>query len=71
MARYVRKSELAKPISAHSLRHTAAVTWIKNGAPVTAVRKLLGHASLETTQRYVDHLEMDELKAAMNGRGIR
>ena len=50
MARYVRQAGLAKPISMHSLRHTAAITWLKIGAPVTAVRKLLGHASLETTQ---------------------
>lgn len=71
MAKYVRQAEFAKPISAHSLRHTATITWLKNGAPITAVRKLLGHASLETTQRYVDHLEMDELKAVVNGRRIQ
>jgi integrase len=29
-----------------------------------APSKLLGHASIATTQRYVDHLELGELRAA-------
>lgn len=37
----------------HALRHHAAHTWLANGAKVTEVQALLGHASLDTTQRYV------------------
>lgn len=55
----------AKRISPHSLRHSYAVRNLKNGASVVAVSKLLGHASIQTTQRYLDHLDMSELRAAV------
>jgi site-specific recombinase XerD len=64
---YVKAAGVNKPISPHSLRHTAAITWLRDSAaPVPVVQKLLGHASLSTTQRYVDHLEIEELKEVVN-----
>ena len=58
-----------KAISPHSLRHGYAIGLLRDGAPIGAVQKLLGHASLSTTQRYTDHLELDELKAVVQRRG--
>ena len=55
----------AKVISPHTLRHTFAVRALRAGHDVEAVRRLLGHASIATTQRYVDHLELGELRAAV------
>jgi site-specific recombinase XerD len=55
----------AKAISPHSLRHTMAIRALRAGANVVAVSKLLGHASVTTTQKYVDHLALDELRAAV------
>lgn len=66
IALYMRKAGLSKAISMHSLRHGAAIHWLRNDASLVAVRKLLGHSSLSTTQKYLDHLEMDELKRAVN-----
>lgn len=43
--------------SAHSLRHTAAITALKNGADILAVKSMLGHKKIETTMRYQDALE--------------
>lgn len=37
----------------HTLRHTAASLALAGGANVEAVRAMLGHASLTTTQKYV------------------
>ncbi len=55
----------AKRISCHSLRHTFACRFLRAGGDVRALQKILGHASLTTTQRYVDHLELAELASAM------
>ncbi|GII99096.1 integrase/recombinase XerC/integrase/recombinase XerD [Sediminihabitans luteus] len=37
----------------HALRHTAATLALAGGTNIEAVRAMLGHASLATTQRYV------------------
>lgn len=51
--------------SPHILRHTFATAMIANGANLDAVRQLLGHASLATTQIYT-HLSPAELRQAYN-----
>lgn len=71
MQQYTVEAEITKPISMHSLRHTAGITWLREGAPIVAIQKLLGHASLSTTQKYVDHLGLDELKAVVNHESVR
>jgi site-specific recombinase XerD len=64
--RALEKSGLtAKAISPHSLRHTYAIRALRAGGNVIAVQKLLGHASIATTQRYLDHLALGELRAAV------
>ncbi len=55
----------AKAISPHSLRHSFALRALRHGGNVVAVSKLLGHASIVTTQKYVDHLAVAELRAAV------
>lgn len=52
---------IGRRISPHSLRHTAAVRWIfKDKVPLSIVQKWLGHKSLATTQKYLDHIENSE-----------
>jgi len=55
----------AKHVSPHALRHTFALRSLRSGGNVVAVSKLLGHASITATQRYVDHLALGELRAAV------
>jgi site-specific recombinase XerD len=50
--------------SIHTLRHTFASHLVMSGVDLTTVQKLLGHASIETTQIYA-HLAPDHLRAAM------
>ena len=42
-----------KGLRFHDLRHTAATRMIESGVNIVAVSKILGHASIKTTMRYV------------------
>ena len=55
----------AKRVTPHALRHTYAIRCLRAGGNVVAVTKLLGHSSIVTTQRYVGHLAVSELRAAV------
>jgi site-specific recombinase XerD len=48
-----RLAGLDTPVTPHALRHTFAKRLLDHGTPLTVVSKLLGHARLETTARYV------------------
>jgi integrase len=62
------KAGLEKRIHPHGFRHTYAVELSREGVPVDLIRKLLGHSSLATTVRYLDHLEPVEAIRAIHNR---
>lgn len=55
-------------MSTHALRHTAATDVYHAHHDVIAVRDMLGHQSLHTTETYVAGLDVEGLRDAMEGR---
>lgn len=55
----------SKRVTAHNLRHSFASNLIKKNAALPSVQKLLGHADLRVTSRYI-HTGMDQLKETVN-----
>ena len=49
----------AKQLSPHAIRHSFATSLAKQGVNVATIATILGHKSIETTQKYIDMAQMD------------
>lgn len=60
--RHLRRAGIDKPVRPHRLRHACATHMLRGGADIRHIQKLLGHASLQTTQIYT-RVEIGDLQA--------
>ena len=58
------KAKLSKHVTCHALRHTTATHLLKGGADIRHIQMLLGHSSLQSTERYT-HVEVSDLSKAL------
>src|SRR5262249_53889564 len=60
---------LAKRLHCHALRHSFADLLRRRDFDMEEIRRALGHASLEVTGRYLDHIGSNELSERMRDVG--
>lgn len=69
--RLARRAGIEKRVHAHGLRHTHASELAAEGIPMNLIQAQLGHSSLATTSRYLDHIAPTQLIRAIQARPWR
>ena len=64
--RYAERAGINKDVTPHTLRHTFATGFIRQGQNVMKLKDILGHSDISTTQIYVT-LANKDIEEAMNG----
>ncbi len=65
LKRWAKRAGIDKRITWHCARHSFAVNLLSNGANIKVVSSLLGHSSLQMTERYL-HVVDGQKEAAIN-----
>ena len=68
LPRLARKAGIEKRVHAHGLRHTHAAELAREGVAMNMIQAQLGHSSLATTDRYIRHIEPQEVIEVMRAR---
>jgi len=68
LKRLAAKAGIDKRVHAHGLRHTHAAQLRAEGVDIAIISRQLGHASITTTARYLDHLAPRAVIEAMRNR---
>ena len=54
------------PMKFHELRHSTATVLLRLHTPMAVVQKILGHASIDLTVDTYGHLEVEDMRAALD-----
>lgn len=68
LPRMAKRAGIEKRVHAHGLRHTLAAEMRKEGKDIGIISKQLGHSSIATTARYLDHVAPAAVVDAMRSR---
>ena len=66
LGRIMSAAKIGKRATFHAARHTCATLLVYQGVPITSVQKILGHASLRTTQIYSEIMPRTVVKDLKN-----
>jgi integrase/recombinase XerD len=69
LRRYAGNAGLARRVTPHMLRHTAATLLIETGVDIRFVQRLLGHSSIATTEIYT-HISDEALRSTLERANI-
>lgn len=56
--------------SFHTLRHTFAVSYLRNGGNLYMLQRILGHSSITTTERYLRSLGIEDIVKEHSSRSL-
>ncbi len=62
-----RRDALGRVVDIHALRHTGATRMARRGVPLVVAQRVLGHASPEMTAKVYTHLDLSDLRVAVEG----
>lgn len=57
------KAGIKKKVRPYDIRHMYGTYMAKNGADIFAIKRLMGHSSITTTERYLHHAEQLQKEA--------
>ena len=60
--RMLRRSGITGKIGPHTLRHTAAQNYLRNGGDLATLQVMLGHSDISTTQIYLTDIASDDVQ---------
>jgi site-specific recombinase XerD len=68
LPRLGRRAGIARRVHAHGLRHSFAAELMAEGAPINVISRALGHSSVATTARYLDHIAPQQVIDTLRSR---
>lgn len=68
--RYAKKAGINKDVTPHTLRHSFATDFYKRTKDIEALKKILGHSDISTTQIYITLANLDVEKALKEYNGF-